>query len=410
MQKLLPGLWLLIVAVIFNTGCSGSRVQENIGQVQLGIDVLVANHYDLLHGKKVALVTNHTGRNRDGYSDIDLFFDSPEVQLVKLFSPEHGLRGKLDGNISNEVDEKTGLPIYSLFGKNKKPSSDALADIDVIVFDIQDIGTRFYTYIGTMVHIMQAAQENDKEIIVLDRPNPINGITVNGTIPPSEVTGNRLTSIYPIPTRHGMTVGELARMFNDEFGIGCQLTVVPMKNWSREMFWDETGIVWVNPSPNMKTLTGAILYPGLGLLETTNLSMGRGTDIPFEIFGAPWLDGETLAKKMNALNLLGIRFVPWSFIPDRKPFKYQGEICRGVKAVLYNRNIYDGYLTGLYMAGIIHDMYPDDYEFLSGFKVSMGCPETEEWLKNGIDPNEIKQRKAAAMAEFMETRSKYLLY
>lgn len=379
------------------------------GEVYLGIDNLKADHYSPLQGKRVALVTNHTGRDRNGISDIDLLFEAAGVTLVKLFSPEHGIRGTEDGSIANEVDEKTGLPIISLYGKNKIPTAENLADVDVLVFDIQDIGTRFYTYIGTLAYVMRAARANQMEVIVLDRPNPIGGVKVEGTIPPDSLT-DQLTSIYPVPTRHGMTVGELARLFNEAFGIGCKLTVVPLRGWKRSLYWDETGLAWINPSPNMKTLTGAILYPGPGCLETTNLSMGRGTDTPFEIYGAPWLNGVELARRMNSYPLPGIRFVPWQFTPGRKNFKYFNELCHGIKAVVFDREALDSYLTGLYLARTIWEMHPDQYKFLPGFKILMGCAETARWIQSGVSPEEIKSRKADALNQFLQLRQKYLLY
>lgn len=379
------------------------------GEVYLGIDNLKTDNYQILRGKRVALVTNHTGCDRNGIPDIDLLFKAEGVKLVKLFSPEHGIRGTEDGSIANEVDEKTGLPIISLYGKNKIPTADNLVDVDGLVFDIQDIGTRFYTYIGTLAYVMRAARANQKEVIVLDRPNPIGGVKVEGTIPPDSLT-DQLTAIYPIPTRHGMTVGELARLFNEAFGIGCKLTVVPLRGWKRSMYWDETGLVWINPSPNMKTLTGAILYPGPGCLETTNLSMGRGTDTPFEIYGAPWLKGAELAQRMNDYQLPGIRFVPWEFTPGRKNFKYFNELCHGIKAVVFDREALDGYLTGLYLASTIWEMHPGQYKFLPGFKILMGCPETEHWIQAGVPPVEIQARKAHALNQFLKLRLKYLLY
>ncbi|MCI0515147.1 DUF1343 domain-containing protein, partial [candidate division KSB1 bacterium] len=304
------------------------------GEVLLGIDVLKAQNYQILAGKRVALVTNHTGYDRDGNSTIELLFHASQVQLVKIFSPEHGIKGVVDGVVSDQTEEITKLPIISLYGKTQEPTAEMLADIELLIFDIQDIGTRYYTYISTLAYIMRAARKYDRQVVVLDRPNPISGENVAGTIPPDSLTG-KFTAIFPIPTQHGMTIGELARLFNAEFGIDCQLTVVPMQGWQRSMYFDETGLAWINPSPNMKTLTGAILYPGPGCLETTNLSMGRGTETPFEIYGAPWLNGKALAQKMNSYQLPGIRFVPWQFKPSASQFIYYNELCYGVKAVLY---------------------------------------------------------------------------
>ncbi|MBN1349617.1 DUF1343 domain-containing protein [candidate division KSB1 bacterium] len=379
------------------------------GQVLSGIDVLVKNNFNILAGKRVGLITNHTGRSRDGKSDIDILAEAPNVNLVKLFCPEHGIRGTDDEKVDDGIDSATNLPIISLYGKNREPTGEMVDDIDVLVFDIQDIGCRFYTYISTMAHAMRAARKFDKEMVVLDRPNPIGGVKVEGTIPPDSLTG-KFTAIFPIPTQHAMTVGELANMFNDAFGIGCKLTVVPLENWTRSMYWDDTGLAWRNPSPNMKTLTGAILYTGLGILETTNLSMGRGTDIPFEIYGAPWLDGEALAAKMNAYGLAGIRFVPWEFVPTANWHKYRGEKCRGVKVTIYDRAALDAYLAALYMLKTIWEQHPDQYQFLGGFQVQMGCAQTEGWIKAGLSPEEIKSRKLPEFKKFMKIRATYLLY
>lgn len=408
MYKIIIIIYLCII--LASCGVQNNSAQQYAkGHVLLGIDVLKADNFKILEGKNVGLVTNHTGRARDGKSDIDLLARAPNVKLVKLFSPEHGIRGTNDTKVVDSIDSQTNLPIISLYGKNYQPTGEMLNDIDVLVFDIQDIGTRFYTYISTMAHIMRAAEKFDKEVVVLDRPNPIGGLKVEGTIPPDSLT-NKFTAIYPIATQHGMTIGELANMFNEAFGIGCKLTVVPMKNWDRSMYWDETGIVWINPSPNMKTLTGAMLYPGLGLLETTNLSMGRGTEIPFEIYGAPWLDNETLAAKMNSYGLKGIRFVAWDFVPMASRHKYRGQRCKGVKAILYDRMALDCYLTALYMIKTIWELHPEQYKFLRGFPIQMGCPETENWIKAGLTPEMIKARKQPALDEFKKLRAKYLIY
>lgn len=411
-EKAKINLLTILCLSLFSLTCTdrdNHTHQTPKGQVLPGINVLKVDNFKILEGKNIGLVTNHTGRDRNGKSDIDILAEAPNVKLVKLFSPEHGIRGTCDSKVADGIDSLTNLPIISLYGKNRQPTAEMLNDLDLLVFDIQDIGTRFYTYISTLAYIMRAAKAIDKEVVVLDRPNPIGGLKVEGTIPSDSLT-NKFTAIYPIATRHGMTIGELAKMFNEEFGIGCRLTVVPMKNWSRSMYWDETGLAWRNPSPNMKTLTGAILYPGLGILETTNLSMGRGTEIPFEIYGAPWLNGETLAVKLNSFGLKGIRFVPWQFVPLARWHKYRGQRCYGVKAVVYDRRTLDSYLTALYMIKTIWELHPDQYKFSGGFSIQMGCAETESWIKAGIAPEEIKAGKLPALEEFKKKRVKYLIY
>jgi len=409
MKMKLNRLFFLLLIIFISANLSATYASDTRGKVFNGTDVLKARNFDQLQGKNVALVTNHTGTDRDLNRDIDLLDAAKNVRLVKIFSPEHGIRGNLDGSVENDFDAVTNIPIVSLYGKHKKPTAADLIDVDLLVFDIQDIGTRYYTYIATMAYIMQAAQKHDKEVIILDRPNPVGGVKVEGTIPPDSLS-HKFTSIYPIATRHGMTIGELAQMFNREFGIGCRLTIVPMRGWRRSMTFEETGIPWVHPSPNMKTLTGALLYSGLGWLEATNISMGRGTEIPFEILGAPWIEGRKLANKMNDYALPGIRFVPWSFTPGRPNFKYYNERCEGVKVVVYDPTALDGYLTGLYLAKTIWELYPQQYQFSAGFKILLGCAETENWLKTGVSPTEIKAQKTAALEAFKKRRMKYLLY
>ncbi|MFH1304516.1 MAG: exo-beta-N-acetylmuramidase NamZ domain-containing protein, partial [Planctomycetota bacterium] len=259
--------------------------------VLTGIDVLQKDQFKSLKGLKIGLITNHTGLSRDGKSTVQILNDAPDVQLVTLFSPEHGFAGKLDvSKIGDSTDDKTGLKIFSLYGKTRTPTPESLQGLDALVFDIQDIGTRFYTYISTMGNAMQAAKKQGIKFIVLDRPNPINGVDFAG--PVLDEGTQSFVGYHRIPVRHGMTVGELARLFNSEMKIDVELQVIPLQNWKREMYFDETGLTWVNPSPNMRNLNEAVFYPGIGLLETTNLSVGRGTDTPFEWIGAPWLDGK----------------------------------------------------------------------------------------------------------------------
>ncbi|HEY4743197.1 MAG TPA: DUF1343 domain-containing protein, partial [Desulfuromonadaceae bacterium] len=322
-------------------------VRPVLAGVLPGIDVLIARDFDILQGKRVGLITNHTGRSAAGESTIDILAHAPGVRLTALFSPEHGIRGTADDKVATAIDSKTGIPIHSLYGATCRPTPEMLRDLDILVFDIQDIGTRFYTYIGTLSLAMVAAREAGIPFVVLDRPNPIGGLQVDGAVPetppigsplpPRSHRGNRdaegcreLTSIHPIPTRHGMTVGELASLFNVEFGIQCDLTVVPMSGWQRSMYYDDTGLTWVDPSPSMRQLDAALLYPGLGILESTNLSVGRGAGHPFRMFGAPWVDGEALARNLAARNLPGISFTPCRFTPATGSRPYGGQSCSGV--------------------------------------------------------------------------------
>ncbi len=407
----LSATFLLVGAI---AGCSTMGIHaEKVsvrGNVYPGIDVIAGQSFAPLAGKRVGLITNHTGLTRMNESTIDVLHDAPEVELVALFSPEHGIRGTADEKVDSGMDDKTGLPIHSLYGDTRKPTPEMLEGLDILVFDIQDIGTRFYTYIGTMAMAMEAAREQGKEFLVLDRPNPINGTKVEGFVAAEEVTGVN-TAIYPIPTRHGMTVGELARMFNDHFGIGCDLQIVPMKNWERWMHWDDTGLLWEHPSPNMKTLAGAILYPGLGAAETTWLSCGRGTDRPFEMYGAPYMDGEKLAEELNSRNIPGIRFVPYSFTPTAKWHKFQNERCHGVFAIILDRDELNSVYAGLHMVQAMEELFPEDYKELGGFKTSFGKPELWGLLnEENMTPAELIEKYEPESKAFLALREQYLLY
>jgi len=402
-----------VFAILLSSISPGNPEQKDkdlIGKVHPGVDVLKESGFELLKGKKVGLITNHTGLSRDGISDIDILHETDKCELVALFGPEHGIRGTADEKVADGKDGETGLPIYSLYGKTPQPTKEMLDGIDVLVFDIQDIGTRFYTYIGTMARCMRAAKENGKGFVVLDRPNPVNGDKVEGGVPTMDMCG-RNTIIYPIPTRHGMTVGELAKMFNDHFKIGCDLTVVPMKNWKRWMYYDQTGLLWVHPSPNMKTLNGAILYPGLGIAETTRLSCGRGKDRPFEMYGAPYIDKEKLMKNLSERNTPGVRFVPYSFIPTAKYHKFKDELCHGVFAIIYDREKLDSVTAGLHMIQAIHENNPEEHKDLGGFKTETGDKETWKLLnEDKKTPEEIVAKWKPGIKEFKKLREKYLLY
>ncbi|HWH79201.1 MAG TPA: DUF1343 domain-containing protein, partial [Candidatus Binatus sp.] len=260
---------------------------------------------------RIGLVTNQTGRDRLGRTTIDVLFKAPDVKLVALFSPEHGIRGLADDKVSDSKDEMTGLPIYSLYGETRRPKAEQLKDLDAVVYDIQDVGVRFYTYTATLGNLLEEAAKVKLPIFVLDRPNPINGIDVEG--PVADPDKFSFTAYYAIPVRYGMTIGELARFFNEEKHLGADLRVIQLDNWRRPMWLDSTGLTWINPSPNMRSLTQAALYPGIGLLETTNVSVGRGTDTPFEVVGAPWIDGAKLSANLNSRRIPGVRFVPIRF-------------------------------------------------------------------------------------------------
>ncbi len=295
-----------------------NRRSEAPADVRCGIDVLVEQNFRPIRGKRVALVTNQTGRTRGGASTVDVMYRSPEIKLVKLFSPEHGIRGVMDSKVPDGVDESTGLPIVSLYGKSRKPSANDLEGVDVLTIDVQDVGVRFYTYISTLGLVLEAASENGKEVVVLDRPNPIGGRIVSGPLRDPEFAS--FIAYHDLPVRHGMTLGELAQLYNTERKIGAKLRVIACKGWSRDDLFDRTGLLWTNPSPNMRSLTEAMIYPGIGLLEATNLATGRGTDSPFERVGAPWIDPRPFASAMNAEKIPGVRFLPIEFVPKERQY------------------------------------------------------------------------------------------
>ncbi|HEX8248071.1 MAG TPA: exo-beta-N-acetylmuramidase NamZ domain-containing protein [Pyrinomonadaceae bacterium] len=384
---------------------SNQRTAQNV-TVLNGIDVLEKEKFKRFENLRIGLVTNHTGRNLSGKPTIDVLKEAPNVRLVALFAPEHGIRGQLDQEkISDSTDEKTGLPIYSLYGETRKPKPEQLADLDAIVFDIQDIGARFYTYISTLKGVLEEAAKAKKPVYVLDRVNPINGLAVEGSL--ADADKLNFIATHPIVVRHGMTVGELAQMFNAENKIGADLRVVKMENWSRAMWFDESGQIWTNPSPNMRSLTEATLYPGIGLLETTNVSVGRGTDTPFEIVGAPWLDGQKLALYLNRRNLPGVRFVPVRFKPNASVFK--DESLGGVNVIITDRKAFESVRTGIEIAVALRRLYPNDWQ-VDRYSRLLVNAEILERVKRGDAPEEIEKAWQPQLDEFKKRRASFLLY
>jgi uncharacterized protein YbbC (DUF1343 family)/CubicO group peptidase (beta-lactamase class C family) len=373
--------------------------------VASGIDVLRASGFALLRGKRVGLVTNHTGVARDGATTIDLLHDAKDVTLVRLFSPEHGIRGILDAAVPSTTDEKTGLTIYSLYGDTRRPNAAMLEGLDTIVIDLQDIGARFYTYTTTMAYVMEEAARRKIAVVVLDRPNPINGFQIEG--PTIDRAALAFTSYFPMPVRHGMTLGELARLFNGENRIGADLTVVAAKNWVRDQWFDSTGLPWVNPSPNMRNLVQATLYPGIGAIEGSNVSVGRGTDTPFEQIGAPWIDGVALSDALNARNLPGIRFYAVKFTPSAS--KYANEECGGVFMVVTDRLAIHPVRVGLEIAALLHKLYSVKYQLETTERL-FGLKEGIARLLAGEDPSAVAGSWVAGEAKWRLMRSKYLLY
>jgi uncharacterized protein YbbC (DUF1343 family)/CubicO group peptidase (beta-lactamase class C family) len=381
---------------------SKARTVEKLRTLN-GIDVLVKNNFAPLRGRRVGLITNHTGQDRHRNSTIDLLARAPGVTLVALFSPEHGIRGALDENISDSTDEKTGLPVFSLYGETRKPKPEQLRDLDVLVFDIQDIGCRFYTYASTLGLAIEAAGESSKPILVLDRVNPINGTTMDGPVLTEQTT---FVGFHPIPLRHGMTLGELAKMFNAERKSKADLTVIECENWSRTMWLDETGLPWTNPSPNMRNLTQATLYPGVGLLESA-LSVGRGTDTPFEVVGAPYVDDVAFAAELNRAALDGVRFVPIRFTPVSSVHK--GQSCGGVSILLTDRarcNVVD---VGLLLAATLQRMYPREFPIAKMERLLMHKA-TLEALRENRPLAGIRAQWRMDMVDFEQRRERYLIY
>jgi uncharacterized protein YbbC (DUF1343 family) len=374
-------------------------------RVLTGIDVLERDNFKPLAGMRLGLITNHTGRDREGRQTIDVLHKAPGVKLVALFAPEHGIRGLADENVSDSKDETTGLPIYSLYGETRRPKPEQLKDLDALVFDIQDVGVRFYTYISTLGYVLEEAAKVKLPVFVLDRPNPIGGVDFDGPIADKDKLS--FTSYHTIPARHGLTIGELAQLFNRQRNIGADVRVIKMDGWRRSMWFDETNLTWVNPSPNMRSLTEATLYPGVGLLEVTNVSVGRGTDTPFEIVGAPWIQGDKLAEVLNQRGLQGVRFVPVRFTPNASVFK--GEPCGGVNIIVTDRAAFRPLLTGIEMALALRKLYPNDWKIDSYLRLLVNT-DTLERVKRGDSARDIVASWNDGLQEFRKARDLVLLY
>jgi len=392
-------------AIVAQTRAKPARSRSRAGRVQTGLDVLEGEKFAPLRGKHIGLITNHTGLDYQERTTINVLAHAPGVQVVALFSPEHGIAGHSDEKLASSKDASTGLPIFSLYGDHLRPTEEMLQGIDALVFDVQDAGVRFYTYTTTMAYCMEEAAKRNIAFFVLDRPNPLNGDIVEGPMLDTEKTS--FVAYYPLPVRYALTIGELAQFLNTENHINAQLHVIPMKNWHRNYFFESTGLKWIPPSPNLRTLKGSLLYPGLEILQNAGVSVGRGTEAPFEEFGAPWINGEEIAGVLNAKSLPGVHFVNQPFIPVSG--LYAGQHCRGVGVRVTDRAALRSMRVGLEIAAILYKKYPDNFD-LSKILLLLGNDSTLQQLQSGTPPGEIIASWAKELTTFDQTRRRYFLY
>jgi uncharacterized protein YbbC (DUF1343 family)/CubicO group peptidase (beta-lactamase class C family) len=375
------------------------------GKVLTGVDVLEAENFAPLEGRRIGLITNATGMDAAGQRTVDLLAHAPGVKLLALFSPEHGIAGQADSRVASSKDSATGLPVYSLYGDTERPTDRMLEGLDALVFDIQDAGVRFYTYITTLGYCLEAAAQKGIEFYVLDRPNPINGDEVQGPLLDDDLRS--FVAYYSLPIRHGLTVGELAELFNNENHLSAKLHVIKMQNWQRTDWYDETGLAWVNPSPNLRNLTEEVLYPGVAMVEGANVSVGRGTDTPFELLGAPWMESRNLSTYLNARNIQGVRFVPVDFQPSSSSFA--SHLCHGVQIVLIDRQALDPAELGVELAAALWKLYPQDFQLEKTLPL-IGARWVLQAIEAGKDPRRIVYEWQDALEQFRALRANYLLY
>lgn len=377
--------------------------------VLLGIDVLQARGFDVLQGKQVGLITNQTGQDSKGASTADILSHAPRVKLTALFSPEHGIRGVVEHGqqIDNAIDARTKLPVYSLYGETQRPTPEMLNAIDALVFDIQDVGTRFYTYITTMGMAMEEAARRDIEFIVLDRPNPLGGSRIEG--PPTDMKNKHFTAYYPIPVRHGFTVGELAQWYNETSGLKVRLKVIPMMGWNRNQLWNDTGLRFVPPSPNIRTPEQALLYSGIGMFEATNLSVGRGTPEPFLTIGAPWIVGKNFVKRLNAEAISGVKFKKVAYTPTKD--LYAGQLCNGVIITVLHPELLNTADLFIRIAFVLRELYPNDFQ-LRWAEVARvtGTEDFQKAYETKQPPQAIIDIFHKEAEKFASEREKFLLY
>ena len=373
--------------------------------MQTGLDVLESQKFAPLRGKHVGLITNHTGHDRERNPTVDLLKSAPGVQLKVLFSPEHGLAGRNDEKITSSKDPATGLPVHSLYGETLRPTDEMLKGIDALVFDVQDAGVRFYTYTTTMAYCMEEAAKRQIAFFVLDRPNSLGGEIVEG--PMLDPDKANFVAYFPLPVRYGLTIGELAQLFNAENHIGTDLHIIAMKNWHRNYFFESTGIKWIPPSPNLRTVKGSILYAGIEILQNAGVSVGRGTETPFEEFGAPWLNGDEVAAALNERHLPGLHFVAQPFIPVSG--LYSGQRCGGVAIRITDRSSVRAMRMGLEIAAVLRKLYPQQFDPAKLLPL-VGNADTIQQLQAGVAPEKIVASWSGALVAFDQIRRKYFLY
>jgi len=403
---------LLFLCLFFQFVIGCAPVQKD-SSVLPGVDVLVAEKVDLIKGKRVGLITNPTGVTAALQSTIDVLHQQPDVELVALYGPEHGVRGDVEAGkrIASYTDEKTGVPVYSLYGKTRMPTGKMLQDVDVLIYDIQDIGSRAYTYIYTMALAMQAAKENDIPFIVLDRPNPLGGELVEG--PVLDVKFKSFIGMYPIPYIYGMTVGELARLFNQEFDIHCNLTVVPMRGWRRSMIFADTGLEWVPTSPHVPHAKTAFFVAAVGCIgELHSVNEGVGYTLPFELIGAPWIDADELARELNSRHLPGVYFRPVHYRPYY--FSFKGQQLQGVQIHLLDAKTFRPMRTQIHILTALKKLYHEHDIFktdrIQNFYRAIGTDKVQQAIEDGKSADEIIAQWQTEIQEFMKIRQKYLIY
>ncbi len=388
-------------------------------RTRIGIELLLDEKIELIRGQRVGLVCNQASVLPDFAHAADVFGERADFELTTLFGPQHGIRGDVQYNMIETPhvrDERTGKMVYSLYSEVREPTEDMLKDLDVIVVDLQDVGCRIYTFIYTMANCMRAAKKFGKKVIVCDRPNPINGNAVEGNITENEFKS--FVGQFELPTRHGMTIGELAKMFNGHFGIGCDLEVVEMEGWSREMWGDETGLPWVLPSPNIPTVDTCVVFPATVHVEGTELSEGRGTTLPFHLNGAPFIDPYAWTAELNAFNFAGVSFRPAYFRPTFSEFA--GQTCGGVQMHVTDREAFTPVIVGIAMVKTVYDMYTDkfqwrqnayEYEFgKNPMDVVCGTDKIRKQIEGGVSINDSEKGWADGLAQFVESRRQFLLY